>query len=148
MRKIQYLVVHCTASSQRNTTVERLREHWKEIGWHAPGYHYLVMPSGRLEQLCSEDSVCNGVKGYNSVSVHVAYVGGIDHAGQPIDNRTEAQKASLYFLLERLREKYPAARILGHRELSPDLNGDGLISREEFIKECPCFDAGKEYAGI
>ena len=32
-------------------------------------------------------------------------------------------------------------RLCGHRDLSPDLNGNGEIEPEEWIKECPCFDA-------
>lgn len=43
-------------------------------------------------------------------------------------------------LLARLRRQYPAARILGHRDLSPDLNNDGKITPNEFIKACPSFD--------
>lgn len=30
--------------------------------------------------------------------------------------------------------------LLGHRDYSPDLNGDGVIQRNEWIKECPGFD--------
>ena len=30
--------------------------------------------------------------------------------------------------------------IKGHRDYSPDLNGDGIIQRNEWIKECPCFE--------
>ena len=37
------------------------------------------------------------------------------------------------------------ALILGHRDLSPDLNGNGLIEPNEYLKQCPCFDVMKEY---
>ncbi|MDA5624327.1 N-acetylmuramoyl-L-alanine amidase, partial [Pasteurella multocida] len=30
--------------------------------------------------------------------------------------------------------------ICGHRDLSPDLNGDGTITPNEWLKDCPCFD--------
>jgi N-acetyl-anhydromuramyl-L-alanine amidase AmpD len=43
-------------------------------------------------------------------------------------------------LLDQLQSRYPKARILGHRDLSPDLNGDGKITPDEFIKACPSFD--------
>ena len=33
----------------------------------------------------------------------------------------------------------------GHRDLSPDLNGNGEIEPEEWIKQCPCFDVAKEF---
>ena len=32
-----------------------------------------------------------------------------------------------------------------HRDLSPDLNGNGEIEPEEWIKACPCFEASKEW---
>jgi hypothetical protein len=32
--------------------------------------------------------------------------------------------------------------VCGHRDLSPDLNGNGEIEPEEWIKQCPCFDTG------
>jgi hypothetical protein len=35
--------------------------------------------------------------------------------------------------------------VCGHRDLSPDLNGNGEIEPEEWIKQCPCFDVAKEF---
>ena len=35
--------------------------------------------------------------------------------------------------------------ICGHRDLSPDLNGNGEIEPEEWVKACPCFDVTKEW---
>ena len=40
-----------------------------------------------------------------------------------------------------LLKEYPGSRVVGHRDLSPDLNHNGEIEPEEWIKECPCFDA-------
>ena len=90
----------------------------------------------------------NGVQGYNSTSINVAYIGGIDSKGKAVDNRTDAQKASLIKLLKELRDRYPKAQILGHRDISPDTNHNGKIDSWERIKECPCFDAMIEYKGI
>ena len=39
-----------------------------------------------------------------------------------------------------IRSQISQSRICGHRDLSPDLNGDGTISPNEWIKDCPCFD--------
>ena len=88
------------------------------------------------------------MQGYNSTAINVAYIGGIDAKGKAIDNRTEAQKKSMRALLEQLKGRYPKAVIRGHRDFSPDLNGDGKITRNEWIKACPCFDAGEEYKDI
>ena len=61
---------------------------------------------------------------------------------------TEEQKASLFFLLQQLREQFPDAMICGHRDFSPDLNGDGIIEPWEWMKACPCFDAIDEYQSL
>lgn len=147
MRNIQYIAVHCTASHQ-SMTIEGLKQEFKRKGWVNPGYHYVVSPDGKITQLLDEDKVSNGVKGFNSVSINVAYIGGIDTNGKPIDNRTDAQKASLRSLLKMLHKKYPTAVIQGHRDFSPDLNKDGKITPNEWMKSCPCFNAKEEYSNL
>lgn len=147
MRKIKRIFIHCTAGSQKQT-VAGLRAEFKRKGWKNPGYHYVISPDGAITQLLDEQQVSNGVKGYNQTSINVAYIGGIDSNGKAIDNRTEAQKASLIKLLKELRGRYPKAQILGHRDISPDTNHNGKVDSWERIKECPCFDAMIEYKGI
>lgn len=148
MRKITHIALHCTATQQKTTGIAGLKAHWDALGWKKPGYHYVVMPSGRVEQLLDESQISNGVKGYNASLINVAYVGGIDSDGKAVDNRTEAQKAALYFLLEQLKSRYPQAIIQGHRDFSPDRNQDGEITSDEYIKQCPCFDARTEYRNL
>ena len=147
MRNIKYIAVHCTASHQ-SMTIEGLKQEFRRKGWVNPGYHYVVSPDGKITQLLDEDKVSNGVKGFNAVSINVAYIGGIDTNGKPIDNRTAAQKASLRSLLKMLHKKYPTAVIQGHRDFSPDLNKDGKITSNEWMKACPCFNAKEEYSNL
>lgn len=147
MRSIRRIFVHCTASSQ-DWTDKELRREFKDKGWKNPGYHYVVLKDGTVRQMLGEQSVSNGVKGYNSTSVNVAYVGGIDAALKPVDNRTAEQKESLRKLLKELKGRYPKAEILGHRDISPDKNGNGIVDPWERIKACPCFNAKEEYKEI
>lgn len=147
MRKIKRIFIHCTAGSQKQTVAD-LRAEFKRKGWKNPGYHYVISPDGAITQLLDEQQVSNGVQGYNSTSINVAYIGGIDSKGKAVDNRTDAQKASLKKLLKELRSRYPKAQILGHRDISPDTNHNGKVDSWERIKECPCFDAITEYKGI
>nr|DAK19404.1 MAG TPA: endodeoxyribonuclease I [Caudoviricetes sp.] len=147
MRNIKYIAVHCTASSQHATIKELLLE-FKRKGWSKPGYHYIVDVSGKVFNTLSEDEVSNGVKGFNSNLINVAYIGGIDTKGKPVDNRTEEQKKSLLLLLKALRKKYPNAIIQGHRDFSPDTNKNGIVDPWERIKACPCFDAKVEYKNL
>lgn len=34
---------------------------------------------------------------------------------------------------------------MGRRDLSPDVDGNGHIDPEEWVKQCPCFDALMDY---
>lgn len=147
MRKIKYIAVHCTAGSQKATAREVELE-FERKGWKAPGYHYVITADGKIHQLLDTEKVSNGVKGFNSVTVNVAYTGGINAKGKSEDNRTEEQKASLRKLLKLLKGKYTDAVIQGHRDFSPDKNGNGVVDVWERIKDCPCFDAKKEYKDI
>ena len=143
MRKIKYIAVHCTAGSQKATVNDLLAE-FKRKGWKAPGYHYVITADGKIHQLLDTEKVSNGVKGFNSVTVNIAYTGGMDG----VDNRTDEQKKSLVTLLKLLRKRYPDAVIQGHRDFSPDRNGNGTIEKSEWIKMCPSFDAKAEYKDI
>lgn len=147
MRKIKFIAVHCTAGSQKQT-IEDLKREFKRKGWKYPGYHYVISPDGTITQLLDEELVSNGVKGYNSYLINVAYIGGIDGCGKAVDNRTDEQKASLQSLLRHLHKKYPSAVIQGHRDFSPDKNGNGKVDPWERIKDCPCFDAKVEYKDL
>ena len=136
MRNIKYLVVHCTATPQA-TTVESIQRYWRErLGWLASGYHKIVKPNGEVITLAQDDAVCNGVAGFNSASLHVSYIGGIDSRGNAFDNRTQGQKDAISQVLHAWRAKYPNAKIQGHRDF-PRVN-----------KACPSFDAKTEYAHI
>lgn len=147
MRNIKYIFVHCTAS-QQTATVQQILKEFTQRGWRIPGYHYIVDPKGMLTQLVAEDIASNGVKGYNAESINVAYIGGIDSKKKAIDNRTPEQKKTLLNILTRLKQKYPNAIIMGHRDISPDKNHNGIVDPWERIKECPCFNAKTEYANL
>ena len=61
--------------------------------------------------------------------------------------RTEWQVHSMHVLILTLLRDYPGCRVCGHRDLSPDLNGNGEIEPEEWIKACPCFEVKAEWNG-
>lgn len=147
-RNIKYFVVHCTASPQTQK-VSDILHYWKiALGWKSPGYHVIVEPDGTAHELLPIDQVANGVKGFNSVSLHISYIGGVGKDGKALDNRTPEQKATIRRYLKKWRALYPKAKIQGHRDFSPDKNGNGRIDPWERIKECPSFDAIPEYADI
>lgn len=141
MRTIDTIFIHCTASRQTATTSDIMRE-FREKGWKFPGYHYLVKPDGKVDELLNICKPSNGVAGHNAHSINIAYIGGISPEGKPADNRTIEQKATIVHLLLQLREQFPKARIMGHRDIW------GAYNRMAWRKQCPCFNATKEYAAI
>jgi len=133
MRIIKYIVIHCTAT-QPNTKKESILNYWKNtLKWKSVGYHRLIDANGIIHELANYDQITNGVKGYNSESIHFSYIGGIDEAGRPKDTRTIKQKESLLYLVQKAKKKYPEAIVLGHK----DFKG--------VVKACPSFDAKTEY---
>lgn len=115
-RKVTRLFFHCTASNQ-NATISGIQKYWREsLGWKHPGYHIIVKPDGSWVQLSDFNNVTNGVKGQNSVSIHVSYIGGIDSRGRPLDNRTDEQKKVLEVVYRSFKEKIPSLTFHGHYE--------------------------------
>lgn len=148
IRNVKYFAVHCTASPQTQK-VKDIVNYWKvALGWKSPGYHVIVEPDGTAHELLPIDQVANGVKGFNSVSIHISYIGGVGSDGKALDNRTPAQKETIRKYLKQWRKLYPKAKIQGHRDFSPDKNGNGRVDPWERIKECPSFNAIPEYADI
>ncbi len=136
MRQIKYLAVHCTATSQK-TSISAIQSYWKnQLGWKMPGYHFIVMPDGEIVSLLPIEQVSNGVAGFNSVLINIAYLGGVDAKNVPQDTRTPQQKASLLKLLKELKQKFPTATIQGHRDFP------------KVKKACPSFDAKNEYKNV
>lgn len=148
-RTITDIVIHCTATrAWQDFGADDIRRMHKAKGWSDIGYHYVVRLDGTIEEGRDIDIIGAHVSGHNKYSIGVVYVGGLDNQGKPKDTRTENQKNALLNLLVDLRKIYPAANISGHRDFSPDKNHDGVISPDEYIKECPCFDAKSEYHNI
>jgi len=141
MRNIKRIFVHCTAGPQTQTIAE-IQKYWKNVKkWNKPGYHYIIKPDGEIVPLQPEDKPSNGVAGYNSTSINVCYIGGVDKQGRAVDNRTDAQKESLIKILKDLKSRYPDAEILGHREIWGQ-------DPSKWHKMCPCFPAKEEYKDI
>lgn len=128
MRTITHIVLHCTATPQ-TATITSMKNYWRNhLGWKNPGYHFVIKPDGEAVQLLPLDQVANGVAGHNAKSIHISYIGGVDAANRPIDNRTEMQIHTQICLLKELKAKFPNAKILGHRDFP------GVA------KACPSFD--------
>ena len=136
MRPIKTIVVHCSATpDDMDIGVEEIRKcHVDERGWTDIGYHFVVRRDGKVESGRPLSRPGAHVKGNNSDSIGICWVGGTSKAnGRPQDNRTAEQTASLFRLIQDLQKEYPGAAVLGHR----DFKG--------VSKSCPCFDVRTWY---
>lgn len=140
--KLKYLVLHCTATPEgREVSAAEIR-HWHLSpvaaggrGWKQVGYTDMIHLDGMVERLVdnNEDAnvdpweITNGAKGYNSVSRHVVYSGGVAKDGKtPKDTRTAAQKTAMADYVKDFHRRFPDVKIIGHNEVA--------------AKSCPSFD--------
>lgn len=147
MRKINLIVIHCSATPfNRDYTVEQMTHDHRARGFNSAGYHFYVRKSGYVTPLRPLDVMGAHAEGYNANSIGICYEGGLLPNMKPADTRTMQQKESLVRIIKELKVMFPAiTKVVGHRDLSPDLNHDGVITPNEWMKTCPCFDAKKEY---
>ena len=141
MRKIDSIILHCSATKAGQDFTAADIDRWhRERGFNGIGYHYVIRLDGRLEKGRDVSLIGAHCKGWNERSIGICYVGGLNENGQPADTRTNAQKRVLYQVIMDLQREYGILQVLGHRDTSPDLNGDGVIEPYEYVKACPCFD--------
>lgn len=131
MRVITQIKIHC-ADTPNGVYFDRsdiYQWHVNENGWKDIGYHYIVLLDGTVEKGRPITQNPAGVKGYNTGSIDICYIGGMDN----VDTRTPEQKESIKSLLSFLRltfgEKLP---VYGHRDFTDK-------------KYCPSYDAKKEH---
>lgn len=157
---IDTVTIHCSATRYNEWFDSKDIDQWHKsrnfppyddaTGTHYIGYHLIIVPDGRLEICRPFEVVGAHVKGQNRNNIGVCLIGGLGQDDQPKeDGFAQFQYDTLYEVLWSM--KAPTSdfylpnlrRILGHRDHSPDLNGDGQIERNEWMKACPCFDVGQ-----
>lgn len=149
MNKPKQIIIHCSATKEnRNVTVEQINSMHLARGFKKIGYHYYITKDGIIHKGRSESEIGAHCLGYNDHSIGICYEGGLDKDAKPKDTRTDAQKKSIIELIKDIVSRYRIDKILGHRDTSPDLNHNGTIESNEFIKSCPCFEAVPEYKNL
>jgi len=105
-------------------------------GWKNIGYHYVVLLDGTIEKGRPENVQGAHVKGHNRDSIGVCYIGGLDKNMNPKDTRTNEQMEALEGLMYDLLEKYPGAKIKGHRDFPGVAKACPCFEVSEWVKEC------------
>ena len=158
MRPVNLIVIHCSASPNGESLFRGapgalpIQTPVSVIdGWHATrgfhrdpkaralfnpqlaaiGYHFVIYTNGCTVTGRSMEEIGAHVTGFNQKSIGVCLVG--------TDQFTPSQWITLRDLIKRLQATYPDARVVGHRDLSPDLNKNGIVEKFEWLKICPGF---------
>ncbi|AWX15216.1 N-acetylmuramoyl-L-alanine amidase [Mergibacter septicus] len=161
MRQINKIVIHCAATANgkplgnSHQTAAQVIDNWhakrgfkrQENNLHFNprlphiGYHFVIDTDGLVESGRAINEIGAHVKGHNHNSIGICLIGGVGVGREKAHGRyTVEQWNSLANLLSNLAERFPHAEIYGHRDLSPDLNDDGVITQNEWLKTCPNFD--------
>lgn len=136
VRPITDIILHCTDTTANPDITAADVDRWhRQKGWDGIGYHYLIRTDGTVD--CGRDLSRPGAHcyGHNAESIGICYVGGCTPDGQHMDTRTPQQHIALVALLRVLHDVWPEATLHGHRDWNAG-------------KDCPCFDAQKEYGFI
>ena len=137
MRKINKIIIHCTATPEgRQHDVADIRRWHLKRGFNDIGYHYLIHIDGTVEEgrpINKQGAHCSGE---NKGSIGLCYVGGMSKDMKKAkDTRTPKQKDSLIKLMHELIYKYNKdMTIHGHNEYAN--------------KACPSFNVQEEYANL
>ena len=134
-KELKYLVIHCTATPEnRDVKASEIRV-WhtspkpKGNGWSRVGYTDMLHLNGtwkRLQDNNEDDrvdswEVTNGAAGYNDVSRHIVYVGGLATDGKTAkDTRTPEQMKALKQYVLDFHSRFPKVRIVGHNHTCPN----------------------------
>mgnify|MGYP001210030150 CR=1 FL=1 len=137
MRPINEIVIHCTATpAGRPVSVDEVNEWHLARGWSGIGYHRVIHLDGQREAGRPIERIGAHVKGHNTGTIGVVYVGGMTADNRiASDTRTGAQKQALLAEIIDLRDRFAIRKISGHNDYDKG-------------KACPCFNARAEYGHL
>jgi N-acetylmuramoyl-L-alanine amidase len=134
IKKLALFMVHCAATkaNPKLSGDDVRRWHTDPVsqggrGWAVPGYSMVIRTDGTIDSLVkyNEDAwveageITNGAAGYNGVTRHVCYIGGLDEHGKYADTRTAAQKKVLEGIIKRAIAAHPDIKVCGHYQVQP-----------------------------
>lgn len=136
MRKIDEIVVHCTATNSKwfadrpveDVVKEIRRWHVEERGWRDIGYHALIHRDGSIGYGRPVEKSGAHVAKMNKHTIGVSLVGGRGGCADDafLDNFTPEQEEALRELIVEYKAKFPSIeKVTGHNSYA--------------TKACPCF---------
>lgn len=141
---INEIIIHCAATPNGKWFAAKDIDQWhaqrgfsrsSKFSQYSPlkhiGYHFVIGLKGGVEQGRDMGETGAHCLGHNSRSIGICMVG--------TDSFTQAQWQSLRELVKIQLGRIPNAKVLGHRDTSPDTNHNGRADPQEWLKICPGF---------
>lgn len=171
-RTINLIVIHCSATPNgRPNTAADINQWHKERSFKRSsqyvrsfspelpniGYHVVIERDGNIVYGRHLEEIGAHVAGHNAKSIGICMIGTDEYSSHQWDSLkkviielaskiygkpTDSIKNALAIL------KMIGIDICGHRDLSPDKNGNGKIEQSEWIKKCPGFDVREYFDGL
>lgn len=110
---LEYIVIHHTASTAKETVEQIHNFHINNNGWAGIGYHFYIRKDGTIYRGRPEKYVGAHCENYNSVSLGICLEGNFE-----IEKPTEKQIQSVTDLVKCLRKKYGNFKLVGHKDLN------------------------------
>ena len=127
---LEYIVIHHTASTAKETVEQIHNFHINNNGWAGIGYHFYIRKDGTIYKGRDEKYAGAHCENYNSVSLGICLEGNFE-----IEKPTDNQLKSLSELLQHLKQKYGNVQVVGHRDLNATAcPGKNLYSKLEILK--------------
>lgn len=159
-RQINLLVIHCSATPNGRWTTADAVDRWhRERGfartararssWNPDltsiGYHWLIYPSGARATGRHVEEVGAHAAQWNARSIGICLIGTDRYtpaawsaAADQVQHLASRHDVPIQFA-DIPRRGHAARGICGHRDLSPDGNGNGIVEPFEWLKTCPGF---------
>ena len=134
-------VIHVTATPPGwSGGVAGLRKMHKAMGWSDIGYNEVMGQNAVVYTGRGVNAVGAHVAGFNSIAYGLSMIGGVNDKGRGDFSTISHLLDPLARHMDKMTTVFPGIEWCGHRDLSPDKNGNGIIEPHEYLKECPVFD--------
>lgn len=108
--RTDYIVLHHAEAS--HATVQDIHQWHLNNGWAGIGYHYYVRKDGSIYRGRPRDTIGAHVLGHNNDSIGICAEGNYE-----VEYMPAAQWSAILALVRELKQIYPQAKVVGHRDL-------------------------------
>lgn len=129
MRKIDWIVIHCSASDRHKTTPKQIDGWHRQRGWSEIGYHRVITGDGKVHQGRADEAIGAHAAGFNTHSLGICLTGNFDHDTLREDDPQFEALVQVCAVLCK-RHGIPPGAIIGHRDTYK-------LLRRPVAKSCP-----------